>query len=87
MPVTPSEHGLQHPTLKRRVVGSKDYEQSHLEPNGISTEVHASRRVETGSGVLDNNSVNLLMALIMSVGGMVVASWYWSLPLRSIVQT
>lgn len=43
-----------------------------------------SRRVESGLGVLDNNSVNLLMAFLMSVGGMVVASFVWEIPVRSI---
>lgn len=42
-----------------------------------------SRRVESGLGVLDNNSVNLLMAFLMSVGGMVVASFVWEIPVRS----
>jgi len=68
-------------------VASKDYQQSHQEPTGVSTSFQDSRKIETGSGVLDNNSVNFLMALVMSVGGMVVASWYWNLPLRSILQT
>ncbi|KAI9705453.1 MAG: hypothetical protein M1836_006208 [Candelina mexicana] len=45
-----------------------------------------SRRIESGFGVLDNNGVNLLMAFIMSVGSMVVASWYWDIPLMTIVQ-
>ena len=43
-----------------------------------------SRRVESGLGMLDNNSVNLLMAVLMSVGGMMVASIAWDIPLRSI---
>jgi len=68
------------------VVASKDYQQSHQEPTSVSIDFHDSRKIETGLGVLDNNAVNLLMALIMSVGGMVVASWYWNLPLRSILQ-
>ena len=32
-----------------------------------------SRRFVAGSDILDNNGVNALMALLMSVGGMVVA--------------
>ena len=43
-----------------------------------------SRRLETGLGVLDNNAVNLLMAFLMSVGGMVVTSFVWNIPLRTI---
>lgn len=40
-------------------------------------EGHESRAVESGMGVLDNNQVNLLMAVIMSTGAMAIASWYW----------
>ena len=43
-----------------------------------------SRRVESGLGVLDNNTVNLLMAFLMSIGGMSVASFVWNIPLQSI---
>ena len=43
-----------------------------------------SRVVESGLGILDNNAVNFLMALSMSVGGMVIASRLWDLPLQSI---
>jgi len=44
-----------------------------------------SRKVESGMGLLDNNDVNLLMAVMMSIGGMIVASYVWNQPLRSIV--
>ena len=43
-----------------------------------------SRRVESGLGFLDNNAVNFLMALVMSVGGMAVASQMWNISLSSI---
>ncbi|KAH8429616.1 DUF92 domain-containing protein [Aspergillus melleus] len=43
-----------------------------------------SRRVESGWDILDNNAVNLLMAAIMSVGGMGVASWVWGLSVGDI---
>ncbi|UKZ77896.1 hypothetical protein TrVFT333_005624 [Trichoderma virens FT-333] len=36
-----------------------------------------SRVVENGWDLLDNNDVNFLMAVTMSVSGMAVASWYW----------
>lgn len=45
----------------------------------------ASRRLESGLGVLDNNAVNFLMALIMSVGAMLASAWYWGVPLGSVV--
>jgi hypothetical protein len=45
-----------------------------------------SRVVESGSlGLLDNNDVNFLMALIMSLGAMGVASWFWEVPFSSIL--
>ncbi|KAI1824595.1 integral membrane protein DUF92-domain-containing protein [Xylaria intraflava] len=43
-----------------------------------------TRVVETGSDLLDNNEVNFLMALSMSIIGMTVASWYWGVPADSI---
>lgn len=43
-----------------------------------------SRHVESGLGILDNNAVNLLMAALMSVGGMLLASWMWHIPLSSM---
>jgi hypothetical protein len=45
----------------------------------------ATRRVESGIGLLDNNAVNFLMALIMSVGGMLAMSYAWNLPLKSLI--
>ncbi|KAL4958302.1 integral membrane protein DUF92-domain-containing protein [Aspergillus filifer] len=40
---------------------------------------HESRRVESGRDILDNNAVNVLMALIMSVGAMGLANYAWDL--------
>jgi hypothetical protein len=37
--------------------------------------------VESGWDILDNNAVNVLMAGIMSVGAMGVASYAWDLSL------
>lgn len=45
---------------------------------------NSGRRVESGIGFLDNNAVNLLMAFIMSVGGMMLAGSVWNLPLSTI---
>lgn len=45
-----------------------------------------SRKVESGLGILDNNAVNMLMALSMSVGGMAAASYLWDVPLSSILR-
>jgi uncharacterized membrane protein len=44
-----------------------------------------SRVVESGWDLLDNNDVNFLMAVGMSVGGMSVASWYWGVPIESVM--
>ncbi|KAL2818185.1 integral membrane protein DUF92-domain-containing protein [Aspergillus cavernicola] len=45
---------------------------------------HESRRVESGHDILDNNAVNVLMALIMSVGAMGVASYAWDISILDI---
>ncbi|EWG40626.1 hypothetical protein FVEG_02950 [Fusarium verticillioides 7600] len=44
-----------------------------------------SRAIENGWDLLDNNDVNFLMAVTMSVGGMAVASWYWDVPIQSVM--
>ena len=46
---------------------------------------HDSRSVLSGIDILDNNGVNLLMACLMSIGGMVAASWAWDVPLATII--
>lgn len=45
------------------------------------------RTVVSGLGILDNNEVNFLMALTMSLGAMAIAGWAWDVPFRSIFQT
>ncbi len=45
-----------------------------------------SRTIESGLGILDNNEVNFLMALTMSLGAMAIAGWAWDVPFRSIFQ-
>ena len=44
-----------------------------------------SRSVLSGWDVLDNNQINILMAAIMSFGGMAMASYVWEVPLTSIL--
>lgn len=44
-----------------------------------------SRTVVNGLDLLDNNDVNFLMAVIMSVGAMAGASWYWDIPVQEIL--
>ncbi|KAL4806277.1 integral membrane protein DUF92-domain-containing protein [Aspergillus unguis] len=45
---------------------------------------HESRRVESGRDILDNNAVNVLMAAIMSVGAMALASYVWDLSVLDV---
>jgi uncharacterized protein (TIGR00297 family) len=42
-------------------------------------------RILHGSDILDNNQVNLLMAVIMSMAGIAVASRIWDVPMSSIM--
>ncbi|KAK5661291.1 hypothetical protein OQA88_11186 [Cercophora sp. LCS_1] len=44
-----------------------------------------SRVVENGWDLLDNNDVNFLMAFGMSIGAMAMTSWYWNVPLQSVL--
>ena len=44
-----------------------------------------SRLIESGLGLLDNNAVNLLMAFLMSLGGMLLAGYVWGVPVQSIL--
>lgn len=44
-----------------------------------------SRIIENGLDWLDNNDVNFLMAVIMSVGAMAGASWYWEIPIQNVL--
>ncbi|KFH45233.1 Transmembrane protein-like protein [Hapsidospora chrysogenum ATCC 11550] len=45
-----------------------------------------SRVVECGRDLLDNNDVNFLMAVMMSVGAMAGASWYWGIPVENLLK-
>ncbi|KAI2620917.1 integral membrane protein DUF92-domain-containing protein [Hypomontagnella submonticulosa] len=45
-----------------------------------------TRIAESGWDLLDNNDVNFLMASIMSIGAIVLASWYWEQPLNSVLR-
>lgn len=45
-----------------------------------------TRVVESGWDILDNNDVNFLMAVTMSIGAMAVAGWHWGLPLEDILK-
>ncbi|KAI9743932.1 MAG: hypothetical protein M1818_002666 [Claussenomyces sp. TS43310] len=58
----------------------------HATSKTTSGDGEPSRKVESGWALLDNNDVNFLMALTMSVGAMAVASHAWDVPLQSIFQ-
>lgn len=45
-----------------------------------------TRIVESGFDWLDNNDVNFLMALTMSITAMAGAGWYWGIPLSSVLE-
>ncbi|KAI0157169.1 integral membrane protein DUF92-domain-containing protein [Hypoxylon sp. FL1284] len=45
-----------------------------------------TRVTESGFDLLDNNDVNFLMAFTMSVGAIVLAGWYWGVPLNDILK-
>jgi uncharacterized membrane protein len=47
-------------------------------------EQKSSRTLLVGMDWLDNNEVNLLMAASMTFAGMLVAAWFWEMPLSSI---
>lgn len=55
-----------------------------IHSSGINLKSPESRKVESGLGLLDNNDVNVLMAVAMSVGGMLLAGYAWDQTLSSI---
>lgn len=68
---------------KTESVGKYDVRDKHRRPS--FGDEKPSRAVENGWDLLDNNDVNFLMAFGMSVGAMAVASWYWQIPLSSVL--
>lgn len=55
-----------------------------LHSSEIKPKSPESRKVESGSGLLDNNDVNVLMAVAMSLGGIILAGYVWNQPLSGI---
>ncbi|GAB1313849.1 hypothetical protein MFIFM68171_04059 [Madurella fahalii] len=66
-------------------VGPNRYDARNRHRRSSFGDEKPSRVVESGWDLLDNNDVNFLMAFAMSVGAMAVASWYWQIPLSSVV--
>lgn len=63
--------------------GKYDAKAKHRKPS--FGDGRPSRVVESGWNLLDNNDVNVLMALTMSVGAMAVAGYVWDLPMSSVL--
>lgn len=61
-----------------------DHKDKHRKPS--FGDEKPTRVIESGIDVLDNNQVNFLMALMISVGSMAVAGWYWGIPLSSVLK-
>lgn len=68
-----------------KVSGSDKYDAKTKSGTPSSVDERPSRKVESGLAILDNNEVNFLMALTMSIGAMGVASWFWQIPFSSIL--
>ncbi|KAL8712938.1 MAG: hypothetical protein Q9220_002796 [cf. Caloplaca sp. 1 TL-2023] len=68
-----------------KVIEGNGGKQVLLTGKHIKKDGNGSRRIESGIAFLDNNAVNVLMAFSMSIGGMVLASYVWKLPLSSII--
>ncbi|KAG9241825.1 integral membrane protein DUF92-domain-containing protein [Calycina marina] len=49
-------------------------------------EEQPSRKVESGLSILDNNEVNFVMALTMSLGAMGLAAQLWDIPFESVLK-
>ncbi|KAM3503482.1 hypothetical protein MY11210_008696 [Beauveria gryllotalpidicola] len=45
-----------------------------------------SRVVESGLDLLDNNDVNFVMAVTISVGAMYLASWHWGIRMEDVIK-
>ncbi|KAH0547636.1 hypothetical protein FGG08_000125 [Glutinoglossum americanum] len=71
--------------LRRRLGEKSEKQHPELSSGEKGHEGIPSRKVESGVGLLDNNAVNLLMAIIMSIGGIVMAAWYWGVPLDRVM--
>jgi uncharacterized membrane protein len=76
----------QMPESNKKMTGPDKYDAKNKHRKSSFGDENPSRVVESGSlGLLDNNEVNFLMALTMSLGAMGVASWVWGVPMESII--
>ncbi|KAJ5629400.1 hypothetical protein N7528_003057 [Penicillium herquei] len=49
-------------------------------------EGHQSRQMLSGRNWLNNNGVNLVQALVMTVGAMGIAQWFWGIDVRELLE-
>jgi len=75
--------GSEPPTYAQAVASGTDKKAAEGEPNFGDDK--ASRVVESGRDWLDNNDVNFIMAITMSVGAMYIAGSYWGVPFEEIL--
>lgn len=66
--------------------GESRYDPKNKHRKSSSGDGGPARVIESGWDVLDNNGVNFLMAVTMSVGAMAVAASYWKQPITSILE-
>lgn len=64
--------------------GKHDLKNKHRRPS--YGDERPSRITENGLDWLDNNDVNFLMAVMMSVGAMAGTSWYWGIPIQDVLK-
>ncbi|RDL37659.1 putative transmembrane protein 19 [Venustampulla echinocandica] len=80
-----SDHAIEE-DLDRTIGGTDKYDARKKSRVSSFGDEQPSRVVESGPlGLLDNNEVNFLMALAMSVGAMAIASWVWGVPMSTIL--
>lgn len=86
IPVQPANDEAIEKDLDKKMGGMDKYDARKKFRKPSFGDEKPSRVVESGSlGFLDNNEVNFLMALTMSLGAMAVAGWFWDVPLSSIL--
>lgn len=66
--------------------GAKTRSKTGKEPAQNFGDEKPSRVSVNGMDLLDNNDVNFVMAVMMSIGAMFVAGWYWDIPVQSALQ-
>lgn len=71
--------------INKKMTGADKYDAKKKYRKSSFGDEKPSRVVESGFGLLDNNEVNFLMALAMSLGAMGIAGWVWGVPMESIL--